>query len=1267
MTGLIVVLVLLIVGAYFFGHSMGRNHPGQRSEPNPERLREAWQEGYEAATAYLRRTGPQAQAPPTEQQSPAVSQEPAMPQPVASGPQQWPGYATPAQPANGDLTAAGQIYAQQRPAQAGNPLPPVARPVAPPKPVKVLTKRERELRNINITLYVAALMIVAAGALFLSFALPPVAKVVAFIILVAAFYAGGLITYAVKPSLRPAGAAFAGTGLALLPLSAIAIYNTLDISGPVTWLVFSAIGTLAVGYATVKLKSKVLSWIAVLILVSTGMASAATMQRGVLNYMLILVVLSIVLMLLAVRSQRVKDSIFFQAILGTAQLLPIFVVVLSGLLIESLGSREFFWIFALLTAQLLLSMRLLGNLRLTRFFAARVTFMLMIWAGCNYVGFVGSTTALVLAYVFALQAVAVLAYSTAYQRRMGLARQFVSLERCVLWGLGLVSMSGAYFLADERHSFALSYVAAPLFVLLCLFGIFRATRAETAVIAVLPLIALLDLQHHNWRPLAVFAVAIALMSVAHHRAQGIYRLLYGHVRWALLLIGAGVIGASIHELQDGAPGTAAATATLITVLMIALALWAFGLRHQQLNGRDTAQAHALARVGATVLIAVGSLCYLRILAGNERYLQSPVEFIGLEAFTWFMITTVATTALVMITSLRVKGLPDMPVPAAQAIRAGEAVALLLFYMLSLEHQRWIFALVIGAAVMTTFLLKLRRNNSREWKIIYATLAQVLFSSMVWWFAQGMDFDLHGRFALLLVSVSIPQLVRLARNIRKNRPLRKELRWIAIVLLIGIPLATAAYAQVAGGYDRGVILLAALCFAVHGIMAYRADIELEGVERQYYLFAPILSLILVIGVQGQQLADDTGWIRARWWSEEAAAILILVMALAAMALEWKLRGNRRYSTAIGLAIFLPAILAAAWQQQTWWAVVALALIAAAMIMMVHTRRSAWYSAGASLLLAWAITRAVMKARDVGGSRWLESMDVAWAMIGTGVLLYLISMVHGRMKDPTPGYPAFTYRHEDPVGGASRIYFAAMLLALLLAGCIAHSYGTANWHIIGGSALIFGVALLCRYFELPPAAVPYAVDALIFLASVLSLITYARVIDAPQFSSMMAYFTVVAVILVIWRNIRVHRSLAKIYLVAASVAGTMTLFASLIDSNVFTQVMGLVFFGCLIAWGLKLGDRLFIWWGAIAISLSVIWFLRELVFVWLVLIGLGLIIAAVYKLVKVDKVGPSAPEPQDYAPPVIQQGSPRLPWQQPMQPPAQQSDQWPPADPSEPDQH
>jgi len=1265
MTGWILLTIVLAVAAFFFGQARGRKQ-SQKQLPgtSAEQLREAWQQGYEAASEFLRRSGTQPQAPPSEQ-APARKQAPTAGQPYS--PQPWPGQPVATGSTSPTHPATDQTFGQQNPVNIPQPSHVVSRPATPPKPVKVLTKRERELRNINITLYVAALMIVAAGALFLSFALPPVAKLVAFFFLAAAFYAGGLTTYALKPSLRPAGAAFAGTGLALLPLCAIATYNTLAITGAATWLIFSAIGTLAVGYATLKLKSRVLSWVAVLILVSTGMAGAATLQRGILNYMLVLLLLSLVLLFLAVRSQRVRRSIFFQAVMGTAQLLPAFVIVLSAILFESLRSRDFFWIFALLTAQLLLSMRLLGNLRMARFYAARVTFMLMLVAGSNYVGFSATTTAMILAFSLALQALAVLMYSSAYQQRMGLEPRHLHFERSALWGLSVISVIGAYASSNDETSLVLSVLVVPVLALLALPGLLRGAKAEVAVVSALPLVALLDMQHHNWRPLLLFVVAIIGLSIARRRASGLLQQVCLHARWALLLVGAGVLGAAIHESLDGSTGRSEEAAKLVTVLAMALILWAIDLASRHLDEKGMPQNHLLGRIAASAAIAIASLCYLRVLAAEGMYPDELVEFIGLGGFTWFMITTVAATGLVMASGWRLRAVAAQRKELEQPIKSAAAALLLVLYAMSFAEGTWGFALLIGAAALADYLVNLRRSTSTQWKIIYASLAQLLFSSMVWWFARAMDFDLHGRFALLLVSLSIPQAARLLLSIRRGAPLRQELRWVAIGLLIGMPAATLGYGWLAGAFDRGVILLAALCIGIHGAMAFKADEAVPEIPRQFYLFAPIVSLIVVIGVQASTMPDHTGWIRWPWWSADVASAMLLFMSLLAVLAEWLWRGNKKYSVAIALAIFLPAALAAWWQAGTWWAVGAHALMAVALMLLVHSRRSAWYAIGGALMLTVAILRAVMEMRHIGGTRWLSSMDVSWSLIGTGVVLYLLAMAHGRMKDPAPGYPESGYRHAGPVGAASRIYFASMLLALLAAGCLAHVDSSQTWSIIGAAALIFGVAVVVRFFELPASAVPYAVDGLIVLGAVLVLTSYSRIIAVPQFSSIMAYFCVIAVVLVVWRNIKAHRLLEQAYLIAASVAGSMALFASLAESNTLAQVMGLVFFGCLIAWGLKLGERLFIWWGAIAITLSVIWFLRELVFLWLVIIGLGLIAAAVYKLVKVDKVdkaGQPSAEPPAYQAPAGQQAPPRLPWQQPVQPPALQQEQRPPASPQEP---
>ncbi|MGO3508785.1 MAG: hypothetical protein ACTIND_05700 [Glutamicibacter arilaitensis] len=1227
MTGWVIITIILILLAFSFGRRQGKRAES-RNERHLDALQQAWQKGYDDALNYLGKNAAVTGRPPARAPSEPTTPEPATPEanwhaaapsgPSAPAPSY--GSAVPHQPAQ--QPAPAQPYLQPSAPSSAPLAQPIASPVAlaaPAKPIKVLTKRERELRNINITLYVAALMIVAAGALFLSFALPPLSKLIAFFLLTAAFYGGGLLTYALKPSLRPAGAAFAGTGLALLPLCAIATYTTAGLSGPAIWLAFSAIGTVAVGYATLRFNSRVLAWVAVLILVSTAMASAAAMQRGVLYYMLILLVLSIILMILAVRSPRVRRSIFFQALFGTAQLLPAFVFALTLILFEPLTSRDMFWIFALLTAQLLLSVRLLANLRLVRFYAARASFMLMLAAGCHYLDFSGTATWVVIAFAFGIQAVAVLLYASGYRQALGLRADVVRIERAVLWGLGILAMTAAFALAPTNEESILRYVVLPLFMALSLPGLLRSIKLEAGVLAVLPLLSLVNWKEHTWSPLPAFAVALLGLSLAHHRAKSVHRFVLGHTRWVLGLVGAGVLGAAMSELTAPWYSGSIGPSIVIAALLVNLIWWAASLAQRSFLAPGTYLVHRMARVGASALIAVVLSLTLRLRSAVPNEVLPNYErvlFLGQSTLIWFMICLLLSLGVVIASGWRLTGLPDQNAPLQNVVDASALGLIGALYALSFGEDFWVLAIVVGLISLGYVLFNLRRSMDQRWKIINAAAAQVLFSSMVWWFATSLEFDIHGRFSLLLVSLGIPQLVRLAISIRSAKALRKELRFIAIGLLGGIPLATLAYGQIIG-FDRGTVLLATLFFGLLGLAAFKADSALDKISRQFYLIAPSLSLVLISCIPATSLWAESGWIRSSWWSAEVACAILLVMSLVAVISEWRLRGNPKYSIAVGTAIFLPATVAAIWQEGTWWAVGAWLLATVALILMVHTRHSAWYAAAASLTLGTAIMRAVFELRQAGGAWRLESMDVVWSLLGTGIALYLLSIFHGRMKDPEPEYPEFGYRHDEAPGGASRIYFLAMLLALLLAGGIAHATGGQNWFIIGGAVVIFGVAVLVRYFELGQRLVAYAVDGYIVLAALLALTSYAQILGTPQASNMAAYACIVTVLLVLWRNIKADARLEKYYLLAASVAGSLTLLTALVESNSVAQIIGLVFFGALVAWGLKLGERLLIWWGAIAITLSILWFLRDLAFLWLVIIGMGLIAAAVFKLVKVDK--------------------------------------------------
>lgn len=106
-------------------------------------------------------------------------------------------------------------------------------------------KEKRDRQNINITLYIASLLLVAAGSLFIGAALPEGLRFAGICAITAVFYLGGLVLHAKAPRLRPAAVAFTGTGLALVPVAGLAMYNLAINDADAAWLITSLIGTIA--------------------------------------------------------------------------------------------------------------------------------------------------------------------------------------------------------------------------------------------------------------------------------------------------------------------------------------------------------------------------------------------------------------------------------------------------------------------------------------------------------------------------------------------------------------------------------------------------------------------------------------------------------------------------------------------------------------------------------------------------------------------------------------------------------------------------------------------------------------------------------------------------------------------------------------------------------------------------------------------------------------------------------------------------------------
>ncbi|MHC6230169.1 hypothetical protein ACX5I6_10850 [Arthrobacter sp. MMS24-T111] len=187
------------------------------------------------------------------------------------------------------------------PPRPAAPMPAAARAV--PRagtPAERQARRERRDRqNINITLYVASLLLVAAAALFVGSSLPPMLRFAGVGAVTAMFYCLGFALHAKVARLRPAAVAFTGTGLALVPVTGLALYNFAWHDGPATCLLTSLVGTAAYVAAAIRLESKVLTYLSLTFVVSSAWSGVAVLGGALVWYFAAMISVAVAFTLLS--------------------------------------------------------------------------------------------------------------------------------------------------------------------------------------------------------------------------------------------------------------------------------------------------------------------------------------------------------------------------------------------------------------------------------------------------------------------------------------------------------------------------------------------------------------------------------------------------------------------------------------------------------------------------------------------------------------------------------------------------------------------------------------------------------------------------------------------------------------------------------------------------------------------------------------------------------------------------------------------------------
>lgn len=162
----------------------------------------------------------------------------------------------------------------------------VAQPVAPPKP-------HNPASTLNVVLYLASFLLVAAAAALIAASMPASIKLAGLIAVVVLFYCAGIILHYKVAILRPAAVAFIGTGLAILPFVGFALTALTGMPGSTAWMIISLVGLAAYYAAAIILQSQVVSYLTLGFVLSLSCSVVSVIHVGFVWYFVALIIVSL--------------------------------------------------------------------------------------------------------------------------------------------------------------------------------------------------------------------------------------------------------------------------------------------------------------------------------------------------------------------------------------------------------------------------------------------------------------------------------------------------------------------------------------------------------------------------------------------------------------------------------------------------------------------------------------------------------------------------------------------------------------------------------------------------------------------------------------------------------------------------------------------------------------------------------------------------------------------------------------------------------------
>lgn len=1057
-----------------------------------------------------------------------------------------------------------------------------------------LKKHRRDQANINVALYTASMLLIAAAWLFAGFNISGAARFGSLCLLTALFYGAGLVLHAKVKRLQPAGLAFTGTALALVPITGFAL-NAFVLQVPaLSWFITSVIGTAAYLFAALRLRSVVLVWLTLTFMVSSQFAGLSVLGSAIIWYLVVMIAFAAVLNAIdAVLPGRVQQSRLLQPLKQLSPFLVPAVVVSSFVLYSQLTSRgqafalavsaSYYLVLLVVSPQRERWLNFLG-FRLTLTFA--VSFAAA-WLSTSPTAFIAAlavmTTAQFLIEVFTRSVLG------SWLGRLWLSRPESAVNPMeIMFYLTFAFsqlLNGLWFITGLATG-SRSSIGILLPVLLALVSTMIAAAVHGTKYAYFPAIPLVFALLFSgtlevWRVQVVLAIALGYALYQWQRSTGRWRAGY---LLAARLVGSAGLALIVMALP---PFHDQYYLTLLVIVLLCgaqLLVEAWTIRANTPGLFAEGVAWFWAGIG---LIASWAMAFRLVAFG---------QLVGQEISQLFWersaLSVLAVSVLTASFLLRQQWL-------ARKFRSLECLAPAVFAVLVLWQARDAVPLaVLSIAFLGYTILMLwadPRPLFRGWYLLLARLAAVI---LLFALADYFAWDVHARWAAFGVLLFAQQGVAMAFK-PEWFPAQRITIWA--ILGLQVLLVPSYWFLSVNSSQRWLIFGLLLAVLVSAVLAQWVK-KIDGAA--YVAIGALLVMVLAITEVGKlQLDFATGLV----FSATGATWLLVGLVLA----TWGLRLWRGPAQGILRTAWLSASL--------------LYLLSAAVLSVFATifwNAPFWFFAMVAALIAMVL---------LSGS-WLERVRLL-VIPGTFTAILALSIIPAKLVNSiTPHPPAAEYW-----GGLVLLLISIVLLYGLrwvlaalgrldnvrrwcllgpLAGLAAVTLGRgimATETALVAALMMLGVGVIA-WFETPARYRQVTFEIGVLLGSMaLQRGVYAGH-ELPRPFWFIVWYVVTAVLLASFRLVRNEAAAARLRMVIASGLLTLAALSTIFTGNGLEQIASLIGFALLLGYGLIRGEKTFVIWAAVGIFVSVLWWLRGYTFILLTLIALMLIGVAVWQMIR-----------------------------------------------------